>query len=87
MREGRGVLDTSVIIDLDRVGRDELPDECSIAAITLAELASGTLATRGARAVDLMVAATAAGAGLPLHTRNPDDFAGLEEVLRVVAVG
>lgn len=42
--------------------------------------------TRGARALDLMIAATAAGVGLPLYTRNPDDFAGLGEVVEVVAV-
>lgn len=41
---------------------------------------------RGPRMVDLMIAATAAGAGLPLFTRNPRDFAGLDEVVRVVGV-
>lgn len=37
----RGLLDTSVVIDLDRVVSDELPDELAIAAVTLAELAAG----------------------------------------------
>ena len=41
---------------------------------------------RGRRAVDLFSAATAAAAGLPLYTRNPDDFAGLSDILEIVAV-
>jgi predicted nucleic acid-binding protein len=38
------------------------------------------------RAVDLMIAATAIAAGLPLYTTNPDDFAGLDQLLTVVPV-
>jgi predicted nucleic acid-binding protein/antitoxin (DNA-binding transcriptional repressor) of toxin-antitoxin stability system len=41
---------------------------------------------RGARAVDLLIAATAAACDLPLYTRNVDDFRGLEDVVSVVAV-
>lgn len=41
---------------------------------------------RGVRVVDLLIAATAAGAGLPVFTRNPDDFSGLDEVVQVVPV-
>lgn len=41
---------------------------------------------RGARAVDLLLAATASSLGLPLFTRNPDDFRALNEILDVVSV-
>ena len=41
---------------------------------------------RGRRAVDLFIAATAVAAGLPLYTRNPDNFSGLSKILEVVAV-
>jgi predicted nucleic acid-binding protein len=132
-RADRGVLDTSVVIDLGRIDPSDLPVESAITTVTLAELASGPHATpdpiersrrqdrlqrvernfealpfdadaarayariyavvlaqgrksRGARALDLLIAATAAGAGLPLYTRNPADFAGLDEVVRVVTV-
>lgn len=38
------------------------------------------------RCADLMIAATAAGNGLPLCTSNPKDFHGLGELVEVVAV-
>ena len=38
------------------------------------------------RAADLLIAATALAAGMPLYTRNAGDFAGLEQILTVVAV-
>lgn len=41
---------------------------------------------RGARAVDLMIAATACSMSLPFYTRNPDDFRGLEGVVEIHAV-
>ena len=40
-----GLLDTSVVIDLGEIGRDQLPDQMSISAVTLAELAAGPHAT------------------------------------------
>jgi predicted nucleic acid-binding protein len=128
----RGLLDTSVVVDLATVDRDQLPDRISISAITMAELAAGPHATtepaerarrqdrlqraentfdplpfdadaaraygriyasvtaagrkaRGRRAVDLLIAATALAHDLALYTRNPDDFAHLEDV-RVIPV-
>ncbi|MFH1469525.1 MAG: type II toxin-antitoxin system VapC family toxin [Pseudomonadota bacterium] len=125
------LLDTSVVIDLDRIPASQLPDEVAICAITLAELAAGPHATddeaersrrqdrlqriealldplpfdadaaraygrvysatraasrkpRGARAVDLMIAAVALSRSLPLITRNPDDFAHLTGIGMVV---
>ncbi|SDD97612.1 type II toxin-antitoxin system VapC family toxin [Glycomyces harbinensis] len=38
------------------------------------------------RQMDLMIAAVASVHELPLYTRNPADFKGLESVLRVIAV-
>lgn len=128
----RGLIDTSVVIDLARVDARTLPDEMAISTITLAELTAGPHAAddprerarrqrrlqaveavfdpipfdadaaraygqiyastltagrkaRGRRAVDLLIAATALAAGMPLYTRNPDDFAALDDV-DVVAV-
>ena len=125
----RGLLDTSVVIDLDLINSDDLPDETAISAITLAELAAGPHAAvdeqergrrqdrlqwvasswdplpldaevaraygrlyatiRGSgrasrrRFADLLIAATTLAHGLPLFTRNPADFSGLEELIRI----
>lgn len=38
------------------------------------------------RLADLLIASTAAANGLPVYTRNPDDFAGLEDIVTVVPV-
>jgi predicted nucleic acid-binding protein len=132
-RPPRGLLDTSVVIDLGLLNPADLPAELAVSAITMAELATGPEATRdpqerarrialiqhaedtfdqlsfdlaaarvygriyaavaaagrkarGRRAVDLLIAATALSHNLPLYTHNPDDFAGLEGLLDVVAV-
>ena len=129
-RRPRGLLDTSVIIDLEHIDPTRLPVEAAVSANTMAELAAGPHATqdpherarrqdrlqraeavfdplpfdsesgraygrvyaavggagRKARAVDLLIAATACAAGLPLYTRNPDDFRALHELIEVVPV-
>jgi predicted nucleic acid-binding protein len=38
------------------------------------------------RVADLLIAATAVANSIPLYTRNPSDFAGLDRVLRVIAL-
>lgn len=132
-RARQGLLDTSVIIDLENLSSAQLPIEAAVSAITMAELAAGPHATadpderarrqdrlqraeaafdplpfdleasraygriyaaviaagrkaRGARAVDLLIAATACAAGIPLYTRNPDDFQALHELIEVISV-
>lgn len=132
-RRPQGLLDTSVIIDLERLDPSLLPIESAVSAITMAELAAGPHATqdpderarrqdrlqraeavfdplpfdaeasraygrvyaavmaagrkaRGARAVDLLIAAVACSKGLPLYTRNPHDFQALEGLVDIVAV-
>jgi hypothetical protein len=132
-RQGRGIIDTSVLIDLELINAAALPSELAISAVTLAELAAGPHATtdaaerarrqdrlqraeatfeplpvdgavaraygriyaaivaggrkaRGRRAFDLLIAATALAAELPLYTRNPSDFAELDGLVEVVAV-
>lgn len=50
-----------------------------------AAVAAAGRKARGPRAVDLLIAATALAAELPLYTANPDDFAAIPD-LEVVAV-
>jgi predicted nucleic acid-binding protein len=52
--------------------------------VTAAVIAAGRSPRR--RTADLMIAATAIAAGLPLFTTNPGDFAGLAGVLTMVPV-
>lgn len=52
--------------------------------VAAAVVAAGRKA-RG-RVVDLMIAATAIAEALPLHTTNPADFAGLDEILEIAPV-
>ena len=129
----QGLVDTSVLIELERIPASALPEQLAVSAVTLAELAAGPHATgdpaeralrqerlqraeatfdplpvdapvaraygrvyaavaaagrkpRGKRALDLLIAATALAAQLPLYTRNPGDFDGLGELVEIVAV-
>ena len=132
-RTARGLVDTSVVIDLERLAAEDLPGELAVSAITMAELAAGPHAAvgaeerarrqdrlqraeatfdalpvdaavaraygrvyaavaaagrkaRGARSLDLLIAATALASGLPLYTRNPGDFRGVDGLVEIVAV-
>jgi len=132
-RTWHGLIDTSVVIDLDHIDAGLLPKELAVSALTMAELAAGPHATgdaverarrqdrlqraeatfdplpfdansaraygriyaavvatgrkaRGPRAVDLLIAATALAASLPLYTRNTEDFRGIEQLVTVVGV-
>jgi predicted nucleic acid-binding protein len=42
---------------------------------------------RGARVVDLMIAATALAHNLPLYTLNAKDLRGLEDLIEIVDIG
>lgn len=68
----RGLLDTSVLIDMDMIDVDLLPDESAIATITLAELAAGPHAARSdderARRQDRLQWATQTWDPLPFDT-------------------
>jgi predicted nucleic acid-binding protein len=44
-RHERGLIDTSVVIDLGRLDPADLPSEIAVSAVTLAELAAGPHAT------------------------------------------
>lgn len=44
-RHARGIIDTSVVIELELVAADDLPVELAVSAVTLAELAAGPHAT------------------------------------------
>jgi predicted nucleic acid-binding protein len=132
-RAQRGVIDTSVVIDLEQLEADQLPVEVAVSAITMAELAAGPHATadaderarrqdrlqraeaafdplpfdgeaarsygriyaaelargrkaRGTRALDLLIAATACAAHLPIYTRNPEDFRNIDGLVEVIAI-
>lgn len=67
---------------------DPIPFDANAARIygrvSAAVLAAGR--SPRARIADLMIASVAIAAGMPLFTTNPDDFAGLDELLVVVPV-
>ncbi len=66
---------------------DPLPFDASCARAygrVYAAIAAAGRKARGARAVDLLIAATAAAHDLPLYTRNAADLRGLEQVIEIV---
>ncbi|HLF10794.1 MAG TPA: type II toxin-antitoxin system VapC family toxin [Gammaproteobacteria bacterium] len=67
---------------------DALPFDAAAARMYGLIFAATKLAGRSSRArlADLLIAATAAANGLPLYTRNPSDFIGLEDVVTIVAI-
>ncbi len=68
---------------------DPLPVDAAVARaygrIYAAVVGAGRKA-RGARSLDLLIAASALAANLPLYTRNPEDFRGTESLIEVVAI-
>jgi hypothetical protein len=67
---------------------DVLPFDVDAARAYGRVFAATRAAGRSARArmADLLIASTAVAHGLSLYTRNPSDFIGLEEIVKVVAV-
>ena len=69
-RHPRGLLDTSVIIEMEEIDPSRLPLECAVSAMTMAELAAGPHATRDvterARRQDRLQRAEATFAPLPV---------------------
>ncbi len=67
---------------------DPLPFDAEAARIYGRVFAAAKAAGRTSRSrlADLLIAATAAANGLPLYTRNPADFAGLQPIVTVKAV-
>lgn len=71
-RHPRGLIDTSVVIDLERIDPDTLPQELAVSAMTMAELAAGPHATTDpserARRQDRLQRAEATFEPLPVDT-------------------
>jgi len=67
---------------------DALPFDSEAARTYGRVFAAAKAAGRSSRTrlADLLIASTAAANGLPLYTRNPDDFVGLDQIVTVIAV-
>jgi len=52
--------------------------------LVVASVARSGRGFRGAKSMDLLIAAIAVANDLPLYTRNKDDFAGLEGLVKVI---
>lgn len=69
---------------------DPLPFDAACARVygrVYAAIATAGRKARGARALDLLIAATAIAHELPLYTRNAADLRGLEALLDIVDAG
>ena len=62
----------------------DAPAARSYGQVVAAVLAIGRSHRR--RIADLLIAATAHANGLPLYTRNPDDFDGLGRLIEIIGV-
>ena len=80
-RTWHGLIDTSVVIDLDHIDAGLLPKELAVSALTMAELAAGPHATgdavERARRQDRLQRAEATFDPLPFDARCPDCGAGV----------
>ncbi len=87
-RHQRGVIDTSVVIDLERVEPFQLPAELAISTVTLAELAAGPHATADraerARRQDRLQRAEATFDPLPVDAAVARAYGRLYAALRTV---
>lgn len=83
VRVARTEMLTAAIVDFD-----PLPFDAEAAARygTLVALTLSAHRDPRPRRMDLMVAAVASSRGLPLYTRNAQDFRGLDDVLDVIEV-
>ncbi|MDP2713076.1 MAG: type II toxin-antitoxin system VapC family toxin [Solirubrobacteraceae bacterium] len=78
----------------DRLQRAEatfepLPVDANVARAygrIYAAVAGAGRKARGARSLDLLIAATALASDLPLYTRNPSDFRGTESLVDIVDI-
>ncbi|MDA8298373.1 MAG: type II toxin-antitoxin system VapC family toxin [Actinomycetota bacterium] len=62
----------------------DTPAARSYGQVVAAVAASGRSHRR--RIADLLIAATAHANGLPLYTRNPNDFGGLERLIEIIGI-
>jgi predicted nucleic acid-binding protein len=68
---------------------DPLPVDAAVARAygrVYAAIVGAGREARGARSLDLMIAATALASDLALYTRNAEDFRGIEGLVDVIAV-
>jgi predicted nucleic acid-binding protein len=85
-RTPRGLLDTSVVIDLDHIAAEVLPEHVAVSAVTLAELAAGPAATADlaerARRQDRLQRAEAAFDPLPFDVEAARAYGRISAAVR-----